>query len=60
MRSRTLHPPLALWCSCSPAPAFAQQTGSVSGIVQDEAAPPLPGVTVTGKGPMLPGGPGPR
>jgi len=36
--------------------AHAQQTGSVSGIVQDESGQPLPGATVTIKGPMLPAG----
>ena len=36
--------------------AHAQQTGSVSGIVQDDGGQPLPGATVTIKGPMLPAG----
>ena len=36
--------------------AFAQQTGSVSGVVRDSEGQPLPGATVTVKGPMLPTG----
>lgn len=36
--------------------AHAQQTGSVSGIVQDDSGQPLPGATVTITGPMLPAG----
>ncbi|MES1241902.1 MAG: carboxypeptidase regulatory-like domain-containing protein [Acidobacteriota bacterium] len=36
--------------------AFAQQTGSVSGVVRDSEGQPLPGATVTIKGPMLPTG----
>ena len=36
--------------------AHAQQTGSVSGIVQDEDGQPLPGATVTITGPLLPTG----
>ena len=36
--------------------AHAQQTGSVSGIVQDDGGQALPGATVTIKGPMLPAG----
>ncbi|HET9225779.1 MAG TPA: TonB-dependent receptor, partial [Thermoanaerobaculia bacterium] len=36
--------------------AHAQQTGSVSGIVQDESGQPLPGATVTIQGPLLPAG----
>jgi hypothetical protein len=38
------------------AAAQAQQTGSVSGIVQDDSGQPLPGATVTIHGPMLPAG----
>jgi hypothetical protein len=36
--------------------AFAQQTGSVSGVVRDSEGQPLPGATVTIKGPLLPTG----
>jgi hypothetical protein len=36
--------------------AFAQQTGSVSGVVRDADGQPLPGATVTIKGPLLPTG----
>jgi hypothetical protein len=36
--------------------AFAQQTGSVSGVVRDAEGQPLPGATVTIQGPLLPTG----
>jgi hypothetical protein len=36
--------------------AFAQQTGSVSGIVRGAGGDPLPGATVTIKGPLVPTG----
>ena len=36
--------------------AHAQQTGSVSGVVQDESGQALPGATVTIQGPLLPAG----
>ncbi len=36
--------------------AFAQVTGSISGTVHDAAGAPLPGVTVTARGPLLPAG----
>jgi hypothetical protein len=36
--------------------AFAQQTGSVSGVVRDAEGQPLPGATVTIKGPLVPTG----
>jgi hypothetical protein len=37
-------------------PALAQTTGSVSGVVQAADGSPLPGVTVTVSGPLLPAG----
>ncbi|MFP5284394.1 MAG: TonB-dependent receptor domain-containing protein [Thermoanaerobaculia bacterium] len=37
-------------------PALAQTTGSVSGVVQSADGSPLPGVTVTVSGPLLPAG----
>src|SRR4030095_14352258 len=36
--------------------AFAQQTGSISGVVRGADGAALPGVTVTASGPMLPAG----
>jgi hypothetical protein len=36
--------------------AFAAETGSVSGVVRDGDGAPLPGVTVTASGPLLPAG----
>jgi hypothetical protein len=36
--------------------AFAQVTGSISGAVRDASGAPLPGVTVTASGPLLPAG----
>ena len=36
--------------------AFAQDTGSISGVVRGADGAPLPGVTVTASGPLLPAG----
>ncbi|HYG63389.1 MAG TPA: carboxypeptidase regulatory-like domain-containing protein [Thermoanaerobaculia bacterium] len=37
-------------------PVLAQETGSISGVVQSGDGSPLPGVVVTASGPLLPGG----
>lgn len=37
-------------------PVLAQETGSISGVVRAEDGSPVPGVLVTARGPMLPGG----
>src|SRR6187549_1324393 len=55
MRSR-LFPLLWILVLLLAGSAHAQQTGSVSGIVQDEDGQPLPGATVTITGPLLPTG----
>lgn len=47
---------LALLTMCTSVPAFAQQTGTVSGVVKDSQGAVLPGATVTASSPALIGG----
>src|SRR5216110_2041417 len=55
---RKLQPFLWLWLLllATAGTAFAQQTGSISGVVRGADGAPLPGVTVTVSGPLLPAG----
>jgi hypothetical protein len=53
MRFRRLFLTLAIVCFVTPL-AFAQTTGSVSGVVTDPDGAALPGVTVTISGPQMP------
>lgn len=54
--ARKLQPLLWLLLLLIPLAAFAQETGSISGVVRGSDGAPLPGVTVTVKGPLLPAG----
>jgi hypothetical protein len=56
--ARKLQPLLWLWLSMltMAGSASAQETGSISGVVRGPDGAPLPGVTVTVSGPLLPAG----
>lgn len=45
-----------LMAGLSAAPAFAQETGSISGVVRADDGSAMPGVTVQASGPLLPAG----
>lgn len=54
--ARKLQPLLWLLLLLFPLAAFAQETGSISGVVRGSDGAALPGVTVTVSGPLLPAG----
>ncbi|HEX6902019.1 MAG TPA: TonB-dependent receptor [Thermoanaerobaculia bacterium] len=54
--ARKLQPLLWLLLLLFPIAAFAQETGSLSGVVRGSDGAALPGVTVTVSGPLLPAG----